>query len=323
MAARAMVCPKCGASLPPEARRRVVVCAYCGTSVFIDRHLVMAADYRHRYERSAHGEGVTWRIVERDYRVLGRIATGHSRDVFLAERIAALPERVVVKVLRASEDEELARNERRVLDALASSAAGGAAHFRHLVPELVVSGDADVGAEEPRLAVVTRWASGFVHTLDDVRAQHGTSLDARHGIWIWRRLLELLAWIHRSGWAHGALLPQHVLVHARDHGVRLVGFSLATKRGEPPPGRVDPEHGMLHSGPGGDVGASARLVGWLLGGDGRSIPDRVPAPLAELLRREAGADASTDALALAEEVGRAARAIYGPPKFVPLAMPGW
>jgi serine/threonine protein kinase len=300
------------------------VCAFCGTSVFVDRHLVSAADYRRSYERALRTEHETLSIAGRAHRVLGRIATGHSCDVFLAERVAALGQRVVVKVLRAETDADLVARESVVLQALAASAARGASHFRRLVPEWVAGGDAEPGAGGPRPAIVTRWASGFVHTLEDVREQHGASLDPRHAVWIWRRLLEILAFIHRSGFRHGALLPQHVLVHARDHGVRLVGFSLATELGAPARPVADPRYPFQEPGEA-DVAASARLVSWLLGAeDGLAPPDRVPDPFAAVLRREATHDGvPADPLALANEVRDVADAIYGPPKFVPLAMAGW
>ena len=302
----------------------MVVCSFCGTSVFVDRHLVSAADYRRSYERALRTEHETISVAGRGYRLLGRIATGHSTDVLLAERVAALRGRVVVKVLRADTDADLLAAESRVLQALASSSALGASHFRRLVPEWVAGGDADAGAGGPRPAIVTRWASGFVHTLEDVREQHGASLDLRHAIWIWRRLLEILAWVHRSGFRHGALLPQHVLVHARDHGVRLVGFSLASELGVPARPVADPRYPSLQRGDA-DVAASARLVSWLLGAeDGLAVPDRVPESFATVLRREATHDGvPADPLALAKEVRDVADAIYGPPKFVPLTMAGW
>jgi hypothetical protein len=329
-----------------------VVCSFCGASVFFERRVVAAADYRRAYERFAPSEGEgdsereVWAVGGRRYRLHGCIASGHSSDVMLAETATALPQRVVIKVLRAAEDEALFQAEQRTLESLAASDARGATHFRRLVPELIAVGMLSTGQlstgqrstgqpRSGRRTIVSRYASGFVHTLADVREVHGDDIDPRHAVWIWRRLLEVLGWIHQSGFRHGAVLPQHVLIHARDHGLRLAGFSLAGRHEEALPGRVDPNYPAIHSTDGDDVAASARLVSWLLGGDAKGgdakggAAAHVPAPLADLLVRESasrardGSSGARDAVGLASEVGRVAHGLYGPPKFVRLSMPGW
>ena len=133
-------------------------------------------------------------------------------------------------MLRAPGDGDLLAREHEVLTALEASRAQGAPHFTRLLPQRVALGTARLGMRgelgERRVAV-HRWRSGFVHTFDDVAREHPTGITAGHAVWIWKRMLELLGWIHASGWVHGAVLPPHLLVHARDHGVTLVGFSRA------------------------------------------------------------------------------------------------
>ena len=44
--------------------------------------------------------------------------------------------------------------------------------------------------------------------------------------WMWRRLLVAIGAAHRAGLIHGAVLPEHVMIHAREHGLVLVDWCL-------------------------------------------------------------------------------------------------
>jgi hypothetical protein len=152
--------------------------------------------------------------------------------------------------------------------------------------------------------IVYRWRSGFQHTLADVKRAHPDGVDGRTAVWMWRRILELLAWLHASDVAHGAVLPEHVLVHPRDHGAVLVGWS-----------RAAVGDAKLHPN---DVAMSARAVFQIA--DGASLPRGVR----DLLVRTGEAPGKTGgARELASTVLAAATAAYGPPAFHPFNMPGW
>jgi hypothetical protein len=150
---------------------------------------------------------------------------------------------------------------------------------------------------------------------------------------MWRRTLELLAGVHRCGWVHGAPLPQHHVVHARDHGVMLVGWSCAAwLSGRDPLPVISPEArdvyapALISGAPPSaatDITTSARVIARLLGGTAERVPPSVPTPLGSLVERVAAGAGGDDAWALRQEVGSVARAAYGPPRFHPFAMPGW
>jgi len=153
-----------------------------------------------------------------------------------------------------------------------------------------------------------------VHTLADVAVEHPGGLDPRHGVWLWRRLLEVLGFVHESGFSHGAVTAEHVLVHARDHGARLVGF------------------GSARSTDGSAVGASRRLqdlvaAARVVAGVVRS--DAATDPFSRLLADwadggyEGTAGGPVDAYAVHERVAAAARDVYGQPVYVPLVLSGW
>jgi hypothetical protein len=48
---------------------------------------------------------------------------------------------------------------------------------------------------------------------------------------MWNRQLEILAWVHRQGWVHGAVTPNHFIIRPEDHLAKLVGWTAAVKSG--------------------------------------------------------------------------------------------
>jgi hypothetical protein len=263
--------------------------------------------------------------------VLGLLARGESSDVFLATRARRLTERVIIKALRASEDADLLAHEWDVLSALHAGTAQGAAHFSLRLPSPVARGDARFADGRSGPATIVRAMAGFRHTLDDVRRAYPAGVDARHAVWIWRRILELLGWVHRNGWVHGAVLPQHVVLHAGDHGAILVGWSCAVQQGE----RVSAVSAdcerfyareVLDRGPAttaSDVTMSARSVAYALGANEHGeLPREVPTPIRELVEACAAGEAiAGDAWRLKDLVADAAEQVFGPPAFVPFEIP--
>jgi len=269
------------------------------------------------------------------YAILGRIARGEACDVFLARRDGRLTERVLIKILRSSGDADLLDREQRALETLEKSRAQGAPYFARLLPQRVDHGVLRLGmhgAEGERRASVFRFRSGFVHTMDDVFSAHPSGVSAETSVWLWKRILETLGWVHQSGLVHGALLPQHLLVHARDHGVAIVGWSCASSPGDKLPAtnaslrayypddvwRGEPASTRV------DLCMSARVLLKALGGSVDRAPSSTPAPLARLLESHARGEARVaDAWLVRDELDRVAREVFGPPRFVPFAMPGW
>jgi hypothetical protein len=248
----------------------------------------------------------TCRVGGVTYEARGLLGRGARADVFLAARVRRPTELVVIKALRepcaSAKDGALLEFAR--LCRAASGDAAGAAFFTTLVPQPVTAGVLERPGGEARHALVYRWRSGFQHTLEDVRRAYPGGVDGRTVVWMWRRILELLAWLHASGVAHGAVVPEHVLVHPRHHGAVLVGWSRAV---------VDDRVQRSR-----DVAMSARAALHV------TVPESLPASLRDLLLRTAeGAREEADAGALSGAVLAAATDAYGPPSFHPFVMPGW
>jgi len=327
--AKVLECPNCGAPLAPPRFARSVVCAFCRSTVQVDPQAVSASVFRQAFAawNSPETYGITeyWSIGTSRWKMLRPVASGEISDVFQAERARRPSERVLLKVLRRAEDTVHLEREWEVLRRLQASKAPGATLLTSLAPQPVACGRVEHGPYEGRHALAIRWACGFRHTLESVRQAFPQGIDPRISIWVWRRILELLTALHRSGIVHGAVLPPHVLLEDGEHGARLAGYGRAGESGSQLP-RVSPAYEQLYSGrrltPRLDVMMSARCVAFALGSqcDCTDVPATVPEATAELVRRIAreGAD---DAWQVREAVGKAARNDFGPPRFCPLIIP--
>jgi hypothetical protein len=315
---------------------RSVRCAFCAARLIAGEDGWVPAPAEHAPEPLRHPTMRRLWLGGHRYALLGRLARGEGSDVFLAERDGRLTERVVLKILRAEKDRDLLEREHAVLAELEKSDAQGAAHFTRLLPQRVALGVARLGmhgeAGERHVSAL-RWRSGFVHTGDDVIAAYPGGVPRAATVWMWKRMLELLGFVHRSGFVHGAILPAHVLVHAKDHGLVLAGWSRAGRAGAPLVARTEGADGFypddLASGgatrAAHDIAMSARVISRLLGGTELAPPASVPDPLRSLVATHAqlAPDMETDAWALMARVQEAANAIFGPPRFVRFDMPGW
>jgi serine/threonine protein kinase len=286
---RPIECPRCGAPLPGDALDgALAVCPFCDGTSASDPRVVYAARFEQAFRRAETGGDV--RVCGTGYAIGRTLGSGTSCDVYEGRRVRPPSERVIVKVRRGSESFE---REAKLLERLSNSDAPGTDHFRTRLPQVVAQG---VRERDGAPTIVFRYLSGFDHTAVDVRRQHGDRLDPRHGAWMFRRILELLIWVHASGFVHGAITPEHLVVNARDHGAMLVGWSRA-------------ERSDRYSE---DVAHAARTIGTVLGG--AATPN-----LAALLIR--CATRGGDAAAVEQECLAAARKDFGASsRFVPLLL---
>jgi hypothetical protein len=233
-----------------------------------------------------------------------------------------LGEALVVKRLRVAADEALLANEQRVLSALEQSQARGAEHFTTLLPQRVTSGRLEGDPTRP-LAYVLREPVGFAHSLSQVAAAHGNALEARHLVWLGRRVLELLGFLHESGFVHAAVLPAHILVDAASHGARLVGYSCAAAPGSRL-GCVDAERADLYPAelldgrglqPRDDIAMLARSL------LSSTTPSAIPEPLRGFLEQLGRGEGATDAWQAERALGEVAQRTFGAPRFVKLELP--
>jgi hypothetical protein len=334
MADRVRTCPRCGAPLSPGPFARTTTCAFCHSIVQLDEQVVSAAKFRDAFRRWStpdEARARAWILVGEEawspIRLLGR---GEIADVYLVERARQPSELALLKVLRDAADLPMLEQEWSALQALQSSTARGADAIAPRLPQPIARGEVSGGDHSGSHAELLRHARGFAHTLEAVRAAFPRGVDPHAGVWMWRRLLEILAFVHEAGFVHGAVLPQHLLVERGEHGLRLVGFGCAARVGEPlaavvsryeafypermlSKARLSPEH---------DVAMSARSIAYALRpDDGARLPDSVPEALRESVLRAGAGEFSGGAWELRELVGVVGQKSFGAPSFHPIRMP--
>ncbi|WP_406288336.1 lipopolysaccharide kinase InaA family protein [Embleya sp. NBC_00896] len=129
--------------------------------------------------------------------------------------------RALLKLPRSVTDNDLMEREATALERIARE---GDPEYAAYVPRLIETfryRDAKSGTE--RRANVIERVRGF-RSLTEVREAYPDGLDARDVAWMWRRLLVAIGYAHRAGVVHGAITPDHVLIHPREHGLVLVDW---------------------------------------------------------------------------------------------------
>lgn len=196
-----------------------------------------------------------------------------------------------------------------------------AAYFPKLVEAQRVR-DPRSGAE--RHGNVLGRLDGF-RSLADVRAAFPGGVDARDAAWMWRRLLVAIGAAHLAGVIHGAVLPEHVMIHPAEHGLVLIDWCYSGRAGDPLPaisGRYrhwyPPEIlARQPAGPDTDIWLATLCMTELMGA-------RTPPQLAAFARgcrlaspRQRPDDARQLLAELDDLLGR----MYGPRTFRPFAIP--
>jgi hypothetical protein len=270
-------------------------------------------------------------VAGRAYLVEGLLGRGDSSHVYRGRWVRRLGELVVLKVLRSLQDADLLQREFRVLQQLCASDARGAASFCGRLPQPIGFGPSRDAPDSRRVAVYG-WHSGYWHTLEDVGLQHPRGVRGEVAVWLFKRQLELLGFVHHSGFVHGAVLPPHVLVHPRDHGAMLVGWSAATHHssGDRLPAicrkwkHYYPDELLASrlATPAADIAMAARTVLAAASGGNFDRASSLPNALGKLLLAAAQAQ-HHDAWALIDQLEQVSRSCFGEPAYHPVPMPGW
>ena len=229
----------------------------------------------------------------------------------------------LLKIVRDPADNDLMRREATALTRLQDAVDPALlAYF----PPLVATGKRDDARSGIRRHVnLIGELSGF-RSLAEVRAAFPAGVDPRDAAWMWRRLLVAIGVAHRAGVIHGAVLPEHVLIHPAEHGLVLVDWCYSVSGSA---GRVraivrryqrwyPPE--VLAGDPAGpdlDIWLATRCMAELIGG-------RAPAGIAAFARGCLLASPGRrpqDAWRLLAEFDGLLERLYGPRTFRPFAMP--
>lgn len=229
----------------------------------------------------------------------------------------------LLKLARDPADNDLMRREAAALTRLQGSVDP---RLRAYFPRLVEA----QRLQDPRSGVQRRgsvigWLAGF-RSLAEVHAAFPGGIDPRDAAWMWRRLLVAIGAAHRAGVIHGAVVPEHVMIHPAEHGLVLVDWCYSAQA---PAGRVPaaveryrrwyPPEVLAGrpAGPDADIWLATRCMTELTGG-------RMPSPMASFAAGCALVNPRrrpTDAWHLLAEFDDVLDRLYGPRTFRPFAMP--
>lgn len=250
------------------------------------------------------------------------VATSDTAEMFEATDADDPSTQVLVKLPRRPTDSDLLARERRLLTHLATALDDRWAPY---VPSLVESfRHRDPDGVERRINVLGRTA-GFV-TLAAVRQAYPGGVDARDAAWMWRRLLVALGASHRAGVVHGAVLPDHVMIHPGDHGLLLTEWGFGTLGAGEPVGAVAVRYRDWYppevfarepAGPATDIYLASRCMAHLMG-------DLAPGPMRAFLSGctlTGPAMRPDDAWVLLAELDELLERLWGPRRFRPFSMP--
>ncbi|MBN1413173.1 MAG: protein kinase [Spirochaetales bacterium] len=214
-----------------------------------------------------------------NYRVLELIAEGGFGKTYKGEHVL-LGTPVCIKhgINISPQDEEILRDEAKAIWDLRHF---GIPSIRDLVK-----------LEDGSLALIMSYIPG--PTLEKIIKKNG-KLEPEHIAWICERILNILKYLHYHGVVHGDVKPQNIIIQPESHTVVLVDYGLSMIRpkqdtqavGYTPyyaPPEQEAGHVLL---PQSDFYSLAVTMIYALGGDisKKTVPEEVPDPLCEYLRR--------------------------------------
>lgn len=314
-------CPRC--RVPVLRPADAAFCPRCGAAVVAQLPSV---------------EQMTVQTPTHTIAVLEPIGEGDSSRVYRCEvrsraTGAAAAWASVFKVAKRAAANDALRSEATTLHLL--HFAEGSGPFQAFMPRCVESFGYVDESRETRRATVLAYdpavaTPGSLYTLAEVRAAYPDGVSQRHAAWMFRRVLNVLAFAHGAGVGHGAVTPAHVLIEPKHHGVVLVGWGHAGGADVSAPLPLDP---LAHAWQPyawprreADVALAARTFAWLMGGDPVTLqtPKRIDAGLVRFLERCAfGRDVSGSRGAgqLLADFDKLIVAMWGKRSYQPFAMP--
>lgn len=269
-----------------------------------------------------------------DYSIKEPIACGGVTTVYRGENGSGDIGALAIKIVNSPGDNDLAENEAAVLRHLRAEPEKWVKEFHKYLPELL---DSLMIAAQNRRANILALLDGY-YSLREVKQQYPDGIEPRAMAWIWKRLLTILGFAHKKGKVHGAVIPPHIMINPKNHGLVLLDWSFAVDIA----GKADSKIKAINidyerfyppevfnknpADPSTDIYMAAKCMVDVLGGDAKTkeLPKSAPKEVRMFLRScllEEQVLRANKAWALYRDFLELLETLYGPPKFYEFYMP--
>ena len=157
---------------------------------------------------------------KRKYLIGPPIAEGDISTVYEGEGACGddFAGRVAIKIVNESRDNDLLRNEARVLKIMQEAGGNQRKHLPVLLDQFLTT--------EGQAGTITRLLTEFydfpsIHAKPD----YTKGIPEKHMVWILNRLLSAVGYAHSLGIIHGNIEPNHLLIRPRDHNLVILGWT--------------------------------------------------------------------------------------------------
>ena len=268
------------------------------------------------------------------YRVVKLYRSGDLSDVYHGEYANELGKRqeVAIKIAVDKNDNEFIKTEAKNLRLLKSVAKGRYEMFARYLPTMIetftVNGDDGVMLQ----GNVLKFYKEF-YTLAEVISAYPNGVDPRNMAWMWNRILEVIGFAHRNELIHGAVIPDHILVHPVFHSAKLIDWCTALESGRVKLMSVANEAYYAPEIPAKknvttatDIFMSAQCMIRLLGAKNiEALKSDIPQPIKRILKScvvPAISKRPDDAWELRDEFEQVLEKLYGKRSYCEFKMPG-
>lgn len=169
---------------------------------------------------------LTIQTKKRIYVGLEHFITGDICDLYRTIAVEGSTEqKVILKIVRSPEDNDFGENEMRILKHLRSDSRGEKLY--DCLPEPIDSFRiADPISRRQQHVSAFVFHQGLV-SLSDIIAAYPDGIDPRDMVWMWKRVLGIIGYVHALNVIHGALIPPHILFDLERHGAYICDWSYA------------------------------------------------------------------------------------------------
>jgi serine/threonine protein kinase len=264
---------------------------------------------------------VTLAAKKEVYTLNAHLAAGDLSNVYSGTNSKG--EACAIKVCRNPGNNDLLDNERAILDYLWNDAPTkdlkAMAHIVKPVDSFELA-----SAKARKRVVVTQLAKGY-YNLASVKQAYHKGLDCRDAAWMFNRVLGALLICQQAGVVHGAVVPEHILIHPDKHNAKLIGWAYAVRGHAPlsailsarkdfyPPEVFKKGRTGTHT----DIYLLAKTMLWLI--DPLTLPRNIAGLYKSCLL--SAAHRPQNAWDLFKEFGNEMEAAFGPKKFREFKMP--